>query len=60
MEIIEPVIDETGSEIPISERFTAEFVGTLVDVTDVNPRPQCWCTATLTNKNWVFSPPVNG
>lgn len=42
-----------GDEIPIERRFTAEFVGTLVDVTGVTPAPECWWSYDGTN----FLPP---
>jgi hypothetical protein len=44
MEIIEPMTDNAGNEIPIANRFTSEFVATLVDVTSVSPAPTCWWT----------------
>ncbi len=44
MEIIHSVDDENGVEIPVTERFTPEFVATLVDVTSVAPTPDQWWT----------------
>jgi hypothetical protein len=54
-EIIKPMVDAEGNEIPIDRRFTAEFVDTLVDISGMNPMPQEW---------WLyvdgsFSAPVN-
>ena len=40
VEIILPMQDAQGNEIAVSERFTPEFVATLVDITDANPVPQ--------------------
>jgi hypothetical protein len=38
-EIILPLLNDDGVEWPIEERFTPEFVGSLVDVTTVIPQP---------------------
>jgi hypothetical protein len=35
----EDVIHKAGDDIPIEQRFTPEFVLTLVDVTDISPQP---------------------
>jgi len=43
-EIIAPAIDSDGNEIPIAERFTADLVAQMVDVTNINPQPVCWWT----------------
>ncbi|MBN3788308.1 hypothetical protein [Burkholderia sp. Ac-20353] len=40
MEIIGPIFFEDGTEIPIAERFTPDFVATLVDITNASPSPQ--------------------
>jgi len=42
VEIIQPMTYDDGSEIPITERFPADFIATLVDITDVDPQPQDW------------------
>lgn len=53
-EIIEPGYDLDGIEYPIDERFPPELVSTMVEVTDVDPRPdQNW-----TYENGVFSQPI--
>ncbi|WP_250489992.1 hypothetical protein [Caballeronia sp. INML2] len=39
-EIINPLFDSDGLEYPIKERFTPEFVATLIDVTNISPQPQ--------------------
>lgn len=39
VELIESMLDEQGNEIPLSERFAAEFVSTLHDVTGISPQP---------------------
>lgn len=53
-EIIGPLTDEDGNEIPIAERFTPQVVITLVDITDLDPQPQQWWTYDGTN----FAPPA--
>jgi len=45
-EVIDPATDTVGNEIPIANRFTAQFVATLVDVTSASPQPQ---------QNWVYA-----
>lgn len=55
-EVIQPMYRESGEEIPIAERFTPEFVGTLVDITSVSPAP---------DQRWAydgssFTPPTEG
>ncbi|MCA8195488.1 hypothetical protein [Burkholderia vietnamiensis] len=43
MEIIPPYTDPDGRDVPISERYTKEFVDQLVDITGINPMPsQGW------------------
>ena len=39
-EIICPWADENGNEAPIEQRFTPEFVSTLIEITDTTPVPQ--------------------
>ncbi|WP_343661106.1 hypothetical protein [Ralstonia sp.] len=52
-EIIQPMTDAKGNEMPIAQRFTAEFVSTLVDITGVVPQPaDRW-----TYNGVTFSPP---
>jgi hypothetical protein len=43
-----------GLEIPIEERFTAEIVATLIDITDIIPQPQ----PNWTYVDGVFAPAV--
>jgi hypothetical protein len=38
-EVISPIIGSDGEEIPIEQRFTPQFVSTLVDVTGIFPVP---------------------
>ncbi len=38
-EIIPPIEGPDGKEIDISERFTADFVSMMVNITDVIPQP---------------------
>ncbi|WP_250538168.1 MULTISPECIES: tail fiber assembly protein [unclassified Caballeronia] len=40
VEIIDPLTDAEGQEVPIDERYTQELVSTLIDVTDVEPKPE--------------------
>lgn len=40
VEIIAPMTDSEGKEIPVAERFTVQFVATLVDISTVSPVPQ--------------------
>jgi len=52
-EVILPLLKEDGTEWPIAERFPAEFVELLVDVTGLDPLPTYgWLYDGL-----VFSPP---
>jgi hypothetical protein len=38
-ELIKPMVDEEGNEIPIELRYHPDFVAALVDVTDFTPTP---------------------
>lgn len=43
MEIIPPYTDPDGQAVPISERYTEEFVADLVEITGLDPMPsQGW------------------
>ncbi|RAS35870.1 hypothetical protein BX591_104200 [Paraburkholderia bryophila] len=57
VEIIQPMTDADGNEIPIVDRFTPEFVATLVDVTDSSPMPGSHWTAIETKGVWAFAQP---
>lgn len=39
-EIIHPLADSENNEIPIVDRFTAELVASMVDITAVMPQPE--------------------
>ncbi|GJH14957.1 hypothetical protein CBA19CS22_00465 [Caballeronia novacaledonica] len=39
-EIIKPMVDAEGNEIPIEARFHPDFVAALVDITDISPQPK--------------------
>lgn len=39
-EIIKPMVDGDGNEIPIEARFHPDFVATLIDITGVSPQPK--------------------
>ncbi|WP_213765729.1 hypothetical protein [Caballeronia sp. dw_19] len=43
-EIIQPLLQEDGNEWPITDRFTANQVAQMVDVTNLDPQPACWWT----------------
>lgn len=53
-EIYEDLLAKAGQEIPISQRFTPQFVSTLVDITSANPQPQIGWTYSGTQ----FSQPI--
>ncbi|MEB2504652.1 hypothetical protein SB394_12080 [Burkholderia sp. BCCIQ04A] len=53
MEIIEPLLDDAGNEVPIEDRFTPEIVSEMIDVTGLSPMPECWWTYS----DGVFSAP---
>lgn len=38
--VYESLLAKVGEEIPIGDRFTTPFVSTLVDITDIEPKPQ--------------------
>lgn len=43
MEIIPPYTNPDGEDVPVSERYTEEFVAELVETTGLNPAPlQGW------------------
>lgn len=43
VEIIPPYVNPDGRDIPIEERYTADFVARMVDITDMDPQPvQGW------------------
>lgn len=53
-EMIEPVVDNAGVEIPIDRRFHPDFVARLIDVTDMTPKPEIgW-----SYDGQAFSPPA--
>ncbi|WP_272905162.1 tail fiber assembly protein [Pseudomonas petrae] len=53
-EIIPPFAADDGSEVPIEDRFPAEFVAELVEITGLDPQPdQRW-----TYKGKKFAAPV--
>jgi len=55
VEIINPATDESGNEIPISERFHPVIVAMLVDVTNSAPAPQQYWTY----QNGIFEAPTS-
>lgn len=58
IEIIEPYIDPSGNEVPIEERYIAEFVAQMVDITDVSPKPeQRWTYDGATFSAPIVTPP---
>lgn len=40
VEVIQPLLYDDGTDIPIELRFIPEFVTTLVDITNENPIPE--------------------
>lgn len=54
-EIINPMSDENGEEIPIEQRFTPEFVASLVDITGVSPFPAQGWSAKNAGGVWTFA-----
>lgn len=46
LEVIPPMLDAKGKEIPIEQRYTPEFCAALVDVTSIKPAP---------GQNWTFA-----
>lgn len=53
-EVWQSLVDRAGAEIPISERFTQDFVAALVDVTSLEPVP----LQGMVLENGVFLPPA--
>jgi hypothetical protein len=58
VEIIKPMTDGDGEETPIVDRFTPEFISTLVDVSAVAPNPDQRWSAINSGDEWTFSPPA--
>ncbi|CAG4889268.1 hypothetical protein [Paraburkholderia gardini] len=54
-EIIEPMMNSEGNEIPIADRFVPFFVASLIDVTNIVPLPQPNWTASEENGAWTFA-----
>jgi len=57
-EIIQPFFDNEGIYVPIEERFMAEFVAMMHEVTDLNPMPLAGWTATEVGGVWTYAPYV--
>lgn len=53
-EIIPPYVNPDGVDIPIEERYTPNMVAQMVDITDLDPRPQ----QRWTYDGTVFAAPV--
>lgn len=54
VEIIAPMADESGGEIPIEHRFTPALIAEMVDVTTASPSP----TVGWAYSDSVFTPPI--
>ncbi|MDU8357969.1 tail fiber assembly protein [Pseudomonas syringae group sp. J309-1] len=55
-EIINPVMDESGAETPIVERFPSELVAQMIEIQDMSPKPdQGW----LYQEGQFSAPPSN-
>lgn len=39
-EIIKPMTDENGEEIPLYQRYTPQFCAECIDITNITPQPQ--------------------
>ncbi len=48
---------KAGDQIPISVRYTAEFVATCIDITEMDPQPADGWSAIYTSGEWTFTPP---
>jgi hypothetical protein len=57
-EIIKPMTDGDGVEIDVADRFTPEFISTLVDVTAVTPSPDQRWSAINSGDAWTFAAPA--
>ena len=57
-EIIAPMADAEGNEIPLASRYTSEFCAQCVDVTTITPSPMQDWVATQANGAWTFTPPI--
>lgn len=53
-EVIQPLLDNEGSEIPIDQRYTPEFVANCVDVTGIDPSVQSNDLAVFDGEAWEF------
>jgi hypothetical protein len=58
VEIISDVEGENGSVTPVSDLYSADFVASLVDVSDFDPQPSFWWAGTQTSGTWSFAPPA--
>jgi len=57
VEIVEPMLDDDGNEVPIEDRFHPEIVATLIDITGVQPSPRQGWTFDGTNFAEYVPPP---
>lgn len=56
-EIIQPLLDDEGAEVPMSERFTKEFLESCVDVTNLVPLPSQGEIGSVDVQGvWAFAP----
>jgi hypothetical protein len=51
-------LDDDGNDIPITERFTPQYVEQCVEITNLVPLPEFNWTATQVGGEWVFVPYV--
>lgn len=58
VEIISDVEGENGSVTPVSDLYSADFVASLVDVSDFDPKPSFWWVGTQTSGTWSFAQPA--
>lgn len=55
VELIQPMYRDDGEEVAIGDRFSAEMVAQMVDVTDVSPKPSSGDVATIVDGAWSFA-----
>lgn len=55
VEVILPMYREDGEEVLIGDRFSAEMVAQMVDVSNTSPKPAAGDVATLSDGGWTFA-----
>lgn len=57
-QVIQPVVDEKGNQIPLSSLYTPDFCDQCVDITGMTPIPQENWIATEASGTWTFTLPA--